>query len=92
MLLNKDRGLCRKCIENWLDSFADQGLSNATAKLSLAILNIMFKEAVRRELIIKNPAQTVRVLKVDSVHRGVLTHAEIKSIFDFNRKNEIWID
>jgi integrase len=79
-------------IENWLDSFSDKGLSNATARLSLAILKVMLKEAVRRELISSSPAEAIRALKVDSVSRGVLNHYEVKKLFDLNHKEEIWID
>jgi len=77
-------------IEKWLDYFATKGLSNATANLGLAFLKIMFKEAVRRELIIADPSISIMPLKTKSIQRGVLTRDEVASLFNADKKNEIW--
>ena len=77
-------------IEKWLDSFSLKGLSNATANLGLAFLKIMFKEAVRRELLINDPSISIMPLKTNSIQRGVLTQDEVSSLFDPENKKEIW--
>ncbi|MDC7228528.1 MAG: tyrosine-type recombinase/integrase [Spirochaetales bacterium] len=79
-------------IEKWLDTFAAQGLSNSTARLGLAFIKIMFKEAVRRQLIINDPAASIKPLKVESVTRGVLTQEEVTILFAENKRKEIWTD
>ena len=83
-------GITTYDIEKWLDTFTAKGLANATANLGLAFLKIMFKEAVRRELIISNPAFSIAPLKAASVTRGVFTQEEVSKLFDENSKEEIW--
>ena len=79
-------------IESWLDTFPEKELSTATAKLSLAILKVMTKEAVRRGLIKNDVAKKVTALKVDSTPRGFLNHDEVNTLFDLDNKKEIWYD
>ncbi len=79
-------------IEKWQDSFKDKGLSNATAKLALAILRVMLNEAVRRNLIFSNPANSVKPLKNEHNETGILKAAEVEKLFNVSKKDKIWSD
>lgn len=73
-------------IEKWLDTFAAKGLSNATANLGLAFLKIMLKEAIRREILFKDPSASILPLKTETVERGVLTQDEVSTLFNPENK------
>jgi len=79
-------------IEKWLDSLSGKGLSNTTARFYLAIFKIMLKEAVRRDILKVNPADSVMPLKDDTVRRGVLNQDEVTAIFNYEERGEIWDD
>ncbi|MBI9103739.1 MAG: tyrosine-type recombinase/integrase [Spirochaetales bacterium] len=77
-------------IEKWQDSFSDMGLANATARLSLTVLRVMLKEAVRRKLIHTNPAKAVTPLKNESKVTGILKTSEVEKLFDEKNKEKLW--
>ncbi len=77
-------------IEKWLDTFAVKGLANATANLGLAFLKIMFKEAVRREIIFEDSSSSIMPLKTEAVVRGVLSQDEVSKLFNPENKKQIW--
>ena len=43
-------------------------------------------------MITSNPALNIKPLKKDALPRGVLTHEEVNKLFDFDNKDDVWID
>lgn len=69
-------------IQEWMFALADSGLAHKTINNSFTTLSVMMKEAVRRELISKNPCDGVdRLVGSDSKERGRLSSDEAKSLF-----------
>lgn len=68
-------------IQEWMFSLADTGLSPKTINNSFTTLSVMMREAVRRELIAKNPCEKVDRLIGESRIRGRLTLDEARLLF-----------
>src|SRR6516164_2520209 len=65
--------------------------ARATANLSLKVLRVCFGEAKRQELIVRNPAESVKLLKsVKQFKRRAFTLPEIKRILKACEDNVEW--
>ena len=71
-------------------SLRDTGLSGKRVNNILTVLRVMLKEAVRLNLLQKNPFEVVRPLAVQNRERGVLVIDEVKKLFDPSNILPIW--
>jgi integrase len=78
---------CREVIEDGKKVIKQYKKSYANTAFS--ILNAMFQEAVRRELITKNPCANVRRLKSDRKDMEIITMEEVHKLFPENFKS-VW--
>lgn len=73
--------ISRLMVERWHTSLvSEKGLSAKTANNILSVLSVMLSEAVRNELIIKNPCDKVKQFVPDTEIRGVLSWDEAKDL------------
>lgn len=75
-------------VEKWLLSL--NNITNSTKNAIFSLLKLMFKEGERLELISRNPAGKVDLLKKSKKVRGILTKDESSKIFDENNFLEYW--
>ena len=68
----------------------DGKITDGSIKHILKIIKIIFAEAERRELIVKNPAREIPYPKVEQKERGILTRDEAQRLFNESRMMDIW--
>lgn len=68
-------------IQEWMFALTEKGLSAKSVNNFFAVLSVMLREAVRRELIAKNPCEKVDRLSGVGRTRGRLTTEEAKRLF-----------
>ena len=68
-------------LENWLLSMSEKGLKASSINLAYRTLRTMLNEAVRLDLLIKNPCSDVKELKEETPEREILTLEETQKLF-----------
>ena len=64
-------------VDRWVETLRSAGLAASTVNQTLSVLSVMLKEAVRRGLLLDNPAAPIQRLSVDpSRRRGILSPDE----------------
>jgi integrase len=76
-------------IENWMNGFADRGLSNGTANNASKMLSVMLGYACKQKIIRSNPCRLVEKLKHEGREIKILTLEEAKQLFPA-RWSDVW--
>jgi site-specific recombinase XerD len=76
-------------VEEWLLNLRNR-FSEATANRALTVLKIMLKEAKRRGLITRNPAESVEKPVDSPREKGILTLVEFRRLFDISQFQMLW--
>ena len=78
-------------IEEWLLSLRHRGdLSPSTINHALRCLKIILKEAVRQNVISRDPSVLITGFAVQAAERGILTGPEIRGLFYEQQIDKVW--
>jgi integrase len=83
-------GITSRQIESWLLTLRRQKLSPSTINHALRTLKIMLKEAVRQEIIPRDPSAFITGLAERQAERGILSGAEIRALFEEKAIGKVW--
>lgn len=76
-------------IENWLVQTKDSAYA-VTANRAFTVRKIMLKEAVRQDILLRSPAETVEGLPEQRTEKGTLSNAEVQALFNDTSITEVW--
>jgi len=79
-------------IENWILGMKDSGLSDSSIYTAYSGLRVMLREAVRRDLLYKNPAERVHPPSRNTSEKGIFTIDEVKMLLSEEALQIIWKD
>jgi integrase len=77
-------------IENWLHEEKKAGYAVNSINQYLAVLRLIFNEALRLGIVRKNPVKNVLPYKEQQKEKGMLTAEESRKLFDQNNLDKVW--
>src|SRR5208337_2592860 len=77
-------------IESWLLTLRREKLSPSTINHALRTLKIMLKEAVRQEIIPRDPSAFITGLAEHQAERGILNGEELRKLFAEKAIGKVW--